>query len=34
MKPPKFLRPGDVLTLGISGLGEARARVVKFQAKK
>jgi 2-keto-4-pentenoate hydratase/2-oxohepta-3-ene-1,7-dioic acid hydratase in catechol pathway len=30
MKPePKFLQPGDVVTLGIDGLGEQRQRVVK-----
>jgi 2-keto-4-pentenoate hydratase/2-oxohepta-3-ene-1,7-dioic acid hydratase in catechol pathway len=29
MKPePKFLKPGDVVTLGISGLGEQRQKVV------
>lgn len=28
MKPPRFLRPGDVLTLGIGGLGAQRQRVV------
>jgi 2,4-didehydro-3-deoxy-L-rhamnonate hydrolase len=27
-KPPQFLRAGDVLTLGITGLGEQRQRVV------
>ncbi len=26
-KPPQFLRPGDVVTCGISGLGEQRSRV-------
>jgi 2-keto-4-pentenoate hydratase/2-oxohepta-3-ene-1,7-dioic acid hydratase in catechol pathway len=25
---PKFLKPGDVVTLGISGLGEQRQKVV------
>ena len=28
MKPPKFLQPGDVVTLGIEGLGEQRQKVV------
>ncbi len=28
MKPPKFLQPGDVVTLGIAGLGEQRQKVV------
>ena len=29
MKPtPKFLKAGDVVTLGIQGLGEARQKVV------
>ena len=27
-KPPRFLRPGDVVDLGIAGLGESRQRVV------
>ncbi|HMN81006.1 MAG TPA: fumarylacetoacetate hydrolase family protein [Burkholderiaceae bacterium] len=32
MKPnPVFLKPGDVMTLGIQGLGEARQKVVKFK---
>ena len=31
MKPPQFLRPGDVVTLGIEGLGEQRQKVVKFR---
>jgi 2,4-didehydro-3-deoxy-L-rhamnonate hydrolase len=29
MKPPKFLKAGDVVTLGIDGLGEQRQKVVK-----
>jgi 2-keto-4-pentenoate hydratase/2-oxohepta-3-ene-1,7-dioic acid hydratase in catechol pathway len=28
MKPPKYLKPGDVITLGIEGLGEQRQNVV------
>ena len=28
MKPPQYLRPGDVVELGIESLGEARQRVV------
>jgi len=28
MKPPRFLKPGDTMRLGISGLGEQRQRVV------
>jgi len=31
MKPPVFLRAGDVMTLGISGLGAQRQRVVAFK---
>jgi len=32
MKPePKFLKPGDVVKLGIDGLGEQAQRVVKFK---
>jgi 2-keto-4-pentenoate hydratase/2-oxohepta-3-ene-1,7-dioic acid hydratase in catechol pathway len=33
MKPePKFLKPGDVVQLGIDGLGEQRQKIVKFKA--
>jgi 2-keto-4-pentenoate hydratase/2-oxohepta-3-ene-1,7-dioic acid hydratase in catechol pathway len=33
MKPePKFLKAGDVVTLGIDGLGEQRQKVVKAKA--
>jgi 2,4-diketo-3-deoxy-L-fuconate hydrolase len=32
MKPPKFLKKGDVMTLGIEGLGEQRQSVVGFKA--
>ena len=28
--PPMFLKPGNVMTLGISGLGEQRSEVVAF----
>jgi 2-keto-4-pentenoate hydratase/2-oxohepta-3-ene-1,7-dioic acid hydratase in catechol pathway len=28
MKPPQFLKVGDVVTLGIQGLGEQRQKVV------
>jgi 2-keto-4-pentenoate hydratase/2-oxohepta-3-ene-1,7-dioic acid hydratase in catechol pathway len=32
MKPePKFLKPGDVVKLGIDGLGEQTQKVVKFR---
>src|SRR5262249_15819405 len=35
MKPePKFLKAGDVVTLGIDGLGEQRQKVVKFKAEQ
>jgi len=30
MKPPQFLKPGDVMHLGISGLGEQRQKVVAW----
>jgi len=30
MKPPRFLNPGDVMTLGIDKLGEQRQRVVAW----
>lgn len=28
MKPPQYLRPGDVVTLGIQGLGQQRQRIL------
>jgi 2,4-didehydro-3-deoxy-L-rhamnonate hydrolase len=28
MKPPKFLNVGDVVSLGIEGLGEQRQKVI------
>jgi 2,4-diketo-3-deoxy-L-fuconate hydrolase len=28
MKPPKYLNAGDVVTLGIEGLGEQRQEIV------
>ena len=31
MKPPAYLKPGDVMTLGIEGLGEQRQKVVPFE---
>jgi 2-keto-4-pentenoate hydratase/2-oxohepta-3-ene-1,7-dioic acid hydratase in catechol pathway len=31
MKPPLFLKPGDSLRLGITGLGEQNAKVVAFR---
>ena len=30
MKPPQFLRKGDVVTLGIQGLGEQCQRIIKY----
>jgi len=30
MKPPQYLREGDVVTLGIDGLGESQQRVVRY----
>jgi 2,4-diketo-3-deoxy-L-fuconate hydrolase len=32
MKPPQFLKKGDVMTLGIDGLGEQRQEVIAFKA--
>jgi 2,4-didehydro-3-deoxy-L-rhamnonate hydrolase len=32
MKPPTYLKKGDVITLGIQGLGEQRQLVVPFKA--
>jgi 2,4-didehydro-3-deoxy-L-rhamnonate hydrolase len=31
LKPPRFLRAGDVLRLGVDGLGEQRQRVVGYR---
>ena len=34
MKPqPIYLKPGDVVTLGITGLGEQKQRVVAYSGK-
>jgi 2-keto-4-pentenoate hydratase/2-oxohepta-3-ene-1,7-dioic acid hydratase in catechol pathway len=30
-KPPRYLKEGDVMTLGIEGLGEQRQIVVPFK---
>jgi len=30
MKPQQFLKPRDVVTLGIQGLGEQRQLIVKY----
>jgi 2-keto-4-pentenoate hydratase/2-oxohepta-3-ene-1,7-dioic acid hydratase in catechol pathway len=32
MKPPKYLKRGDVVSLGIQGLGEQRQQVIAFKA--
>lgn len=32
MKPPQYLREGDVVTLGIDGLGESRQKVIRYSA--
>jgi 2-keto-4-pentenoate hydratase/2-oxohepta-3-ene-1,7-dioic acid hydratase in catechol pathway len=32
MKPPKFLKPGDVVRLGVDGLGEQQQKIVPFKA--
>jgi 2,4-didehydro-3-deoxy-L-rhamnonate hydrolase len=34
MKPKQWLQPGDVITLGIRGLGEQRQKVVPFKGKR
>jgi 2-keto-4-pentenoate hydratase/2-oxohepta-3-ene-1,7-dioic acid hydratase in catechol pathway len=34
MKPQQWLQPGDVITLGIQGLGEQRQKVVPFKGKR
>jgi 2-keto-4-pentenoate hydratase/2-oxohepta-3-ene-1,7-dioic acid hydratase in catechol pathway len=31
MKPPKWLVPGDVMTLKIAGLGEQKSKVIPFK---
>jgi len=31
MKPPSFLKAGDVVTLGIQGLGQQTQKIVKFK---
>ena len=31
-KPPKYLKAGDVVSLGIEGLGEQRCKVVRFRS--
>jgi 2-keto-4-pentenoate hydratase/2-oxohepta-3-ene-1,7-dioic acid hydratase in catechol pathway len=31
-KPPKFLKGGETVTLGIEGLGEQTQHIVKFKA--
>ena len=33
MKPQRFLQPGDVVTLGIAGLGEQRQQVTAYRAR-
>jgi 2-keto-4-pentenoate hydratase/2-oxohepta-3-ene-1,7-dioic acid hydratase in catechol pathway len=33
MKPPQFLKPGDVVTCGIDGLGEQRSRVTAWPVR-
>jgi 2,4-didehydro-3-deoxy-L-rhamnonate hydrolase len=33
LKPPQYLRPGDVVEFGIDGLGESRQRVVAYQER-
>jgi 2,4-diketo-3-deoxy-L-fuconate hydrolase len=32
MKPPQFLKAGDVVRLGVTGLGEQQQKVVRFKA--
>ena len=34
MKPPQWLKAGDVVTLGIQGLGEQKQKVVPFKGRK
>ena len=30
-EPPIFLKPGDVVTCGVEGLGEHRSKAVKYE---
>jgi 2-keto-4-pentenoate hydratase/2-oxohepta-3-ene-1,7-dioic acid hydratase in catechol pathway len=32
MKPQRFLKPGDVMRLGVEGLGEQLQHVIAFKA--
>jgi 2-keto-4-pentenoate hydratase/2-oxohepta-3-ene-1,7-dioic acid hydratase in catechol pathway len=34
MKPPRFLKPGDVVTLGIDKLGEQRQKIVPYSENR
>jgi 2,4-didehydro-3-deoxy-L-rhamnonate hydrolase len=34
MKPPQYLKAGDVVTLGIDGLGEQKQKVVAYKARR
>ena len=34
MKPPTYLKAGDVVTLGITGLGEQKQKVIAFKGKR
>ena len=34
MKPQQWLQPGDVITLGIEGLGEQKQKVIPFKGKR
>jgi len=35
MKPmPEYLKAGDVVTLGIKGLGEQKQKVIAFKARR
>jgi 2-keto-4-pentenoate hydratase/2-oxohepta-3-ene-1,7-dioic acid hydratase in catechol pathway len=34
MKPQQWLQPGDVITLGIEGLGVQKQKVVPFKGKR
>jgi 2-keto-4-pentenoate hydratase/2-oxohepta-3-ene-1,7-dioic acid hydratase in catechol pathway len=32
MNPPQYLKPGDVVELGVEGLGESRQEVVSWES--
>jgi 2-keto-4-pentenoate hydratase/2-oxohepta-3-ene-1,7-dioic acid hydratase in catechol pathway len=33
MNPPQYLKPGDIVELGVEGLGESRQKVVGWESQ-